>query len=317
MPGATSGKLLPLLERLSGKRGGPDFGLCYNPECIALGSVIRDFLYPDMFLIGEVDSRAGEMLEKLHMTVSPGTPVERMNLVNAELTKIGDNTYVTTKIAYANMLAEVNERLDCAAVDVVTDAIGRDSRIGRKYLKGALGYGGPCFPRDNVAFDRVGHLVGLDLELTKATQKSNARQAVRVAERALALAPENGLIVVLGMAYKPDTPVIEESQGVKIAAELVRRGAKVTVHDPKALPGARAELGDTVAYAGSIEQGLAEADVVVVATAWGEYKGLDPKALKQGAVVVDCWRLLPRQPFDQRGAYVTIGLGAGTRSDNP
>ncbi len=146
MPGTTGGELLPLLESVSGKRCGPDFGLCYNPEFIALGSVIRDFLHPDMFPVGEVDERAGQMLEDIHKTVAPDAPVERMNFVNAELTKIAVNTYVTTKITYANMLAEVCERLDGADVDVVTGALGRDSRIGRKYLKGSAGLRRSLFP---------------------------------------------------------------------------------------------------------------------------------------------------------------------------
>jgi len=191
----------------------------------------------------------------------------------------------------------------------VTGALGRDTRIGRKYLKGALGYGGPCFPRDNVALDRLGDLCGLDLELTKATQKANAKQAVRVAERVLDLAPHNGVIAVLGMAYKPDTPVAEESQGVKIAAELVRRNANVTVHDPKALPHARAQLGDAVVYADSLEESLREADVVIIATAWEDYKQLAPSHLKAGATVVDCWRILPRERFERPGSYVAMGFG--------
>lgn len=309
MPGTTGGELQAELESVSGKRCGPDFGLCYNPEFIALGSVIRDMLNPDMFLVGEVDQRAGDMLERIHKSVVPDAPVERMNFVNAELAKIGVNTFVTTKIAYANMLAEVCENLEGADVDVVTTAIGRDSRIGRKYLKGALGYGGPCFPRDNVAFDRVGELCGLDLDLTKATQRANARQAIRVAAKAAALNSQNGTVAVLGLSYKPDTPVIEESQGLKIVKELVRRNVNVTVHDPIALPGVRAELGDSVVYAESFAQGVREADVVVVATAWEEYKSLEPGSLKAGAIVIDCWRILQRAPFERNGCYVTIGVG--------
>ncbi len=107
MPGTTGGELLTELERVSGKRCGQDFGLCYNPEFIALGSVIRDMLNPDMILVGEVDQRAGDTLERIHKSVVHTAPVERMNFVNAELTKISINTFVTTKIAYANMLAEV------------------------------------------------------------------------------------------------------------------------------------------------------------------------------------------------------------------
>ena len=156
MPGSTGGKLLPALEAHSGKKCGEGFGLCYNPEFIALGSVIRDMLNPDMILIGESDERSGEILEKLYTGVCDSNPhIRRMNHVNAELTKISVNTFVTTKISYANMLAQVCETLPGADVDVVTSAIGCDSRIGQKYLKGALGYGGPCFPRDNLAFSAL------------------------------------------------------------------------------------------------------------------------------------------------------------------
>ncbi|HYT93579.1 MAG TPA: nucleotide sugar dehydrogenase, partial [Gemmataceae bacterium] len=150
MPGSTGGALLPALEKYSGKQCGPDFGLCYNPEFIALGSVVRDMLNPDMILIGEFDARCGAILEELYTGVCDSHPrINRMNFVNAELTKLSVNTFVTTKISYANMLAEVCETLPGAEVDVVTSAIGCDTRIGQKYLKGAMGYGGPCFPRDN------------------------------------------------------------------------------------------------------------------------------------------------------------------------
>ena len=144
--------MLPILERESGKKAGKDFGLCYSPEFIALGSIIRDFLNPDFTLLGEFDERCGAHLEEVYKRVmGPDTPCARMSLENAELTKISVNTYVTTKITFANMLAEMCEKLPGGNVDVVTNALGLDSRIGRKYLTGSIGYGGPCFPRDNVA----------------------------------------------------------------------------------------------------------------------------------------------------------------------
>ena len=111
---------MPALEAHSGKKCGRDFGLCYNPEFIALGSVIRDMLNPDMILIGESDARSGELLEKLYTGVCDSNPrIQRMNFVNAELTKLSVNTFVTTKISYANMLAQVCERLPGADADVV------------------------------------------------------------------------------------------------------------------------------------------------------------------------------------------------------
>jgi len=129
MPGSTGSALLPALEKSSGKRCGQDFGLCYNPEFIALGSVIHDMLHPDLVLIGESDERSGKLLASLHQGVCNNTPdIRRMNYVNAELTKLSVNTSVTTKISYANMLAEVCESLEDADVNVVTSALGWSSR---------------------------------------------------------------------------------------------------------------------------------------------------------------------------------------------
>lgn len=157
MPGSTGGVLRQTLERASGRTVGSDLGLCYNPEFIALGTVVRDMLYPDMILIGESDPKAGDMLESVYRgSTESGPEFQRMNWVNAELCKIAVNTYVTTKISYANMIADMCDHLDGADADVVTDALGADSRIGKKYIKGAIGYGGPCFPRDNKAFAALG-----------------------------------------------------------------------------------------------------------------------------------------------------------------
>jgi UDPglucose 6-dehydrogenase len=147
MPGSMDGPIREALERASGRRVGADLGLCYNPEFIALGSVVSNMLEPDFLLIGENDARSGALVASVYESVCPNhPPARRMNFVNAELAKISVNTFVTTKISYANMLADICDRLPGADVDVVAEAVGSDSRIGRKYLRGAVGYGGPCFP---------------------------------------------------------------------------------------------------------------------------------------------------------------------------
>src|ERR1035438_3914557 len=252
MPGSTAAGLVPALEAHSGKTCGLDFGVCYNPEFIALGSVIRDMLYPDMILIGESDERSGKMLEDLYTHVCESNPrINRMNYVNAELTKLSVNTFVTTKISYANMLAEVCETLPGADVDTVTSAIGCDTRIGQKYLKGALGYGGPCFPRDNKAFSALARANGAPALLAEATDAMNRRQVPRLAELILSRLPENGTAGILGLSYKPDTGVIEESQGVALAKYLLQSGAKVVVYDPEAMDNAKAHLAGRVTFARS------------------------------------------------------------------
>jgi UDPglucose 6-dehydrogenase len=283
MPGSTGGEIRAALEHASGRRVGEAVGLTYNPEFIALGSVVRDLLHPDMLLIGQSDARAGDV------------PVQRMSWVNAELTKIAVNTFVTTKISYANMLAEICERLPGADVDVVTAALGKDSRIGAKYLKGALGYGGPCFPRDNVAFTAMARQLGAPADIAEATDAINHRQADRAVRLVARLARPPAAVAVLGLAYKPQTPVVEESQGIMIARGLLREGFEVIVADPLALDGASAVLGDTVVAVDSAEAAIAAAEVVVIATPAAEFTELAPSAFTQGGtrrIVLDCWRAL-------------------------
>ena len=163
-----------LLERTSGKICAKDFGLCYNPDFIALGSVVRDFLNPDMILIGESDKKAGDALENIHKNLINNKPnIHRMSFYNAELTKIALNSYCTLKITFANTLAEICENMPGGNVDHVTDALGDDSRIGRKYLKGGLSYGGPCFPRDNRAFAKSAEKFGCNTPLAVRTDQIN------------------------------------------------------------------------------------------------------------------------------------------------
>ena len=153
LPGSTEYGILPILERESGKKLG-DFGLCYNPEFIALGTVIRDFLNPDFVLIGESDQFAGAQVARIYGQVcksdqshwTPSQPMVHMSIPSAELAKIAINGFVTTKIAYANMLSDLCEKTPGANVDDVTRALGMDRRIGPKYLKAGMGYGGPCVP---------------------------------------------------------------------------------------------------------------------------------------------------------------------------
>ena len=205
MPGSTGGIVRETLERASGKRVGRDFGLCYNPEFIALGSVIHDFLNPDFLLIGESDPQSGDILEALYRQVCENQPgVARMNFVNAEIAKLSVNTYVTTKISFANMLARICEALPDADVDVVSGALGLDTRIGIKYLKGAVGYGGPCFPRDNRALVALARQLGAPADIAHVTDSFNRAQVSWLAdlvERALEPGSPAG---ILGLTYKPE-----------------------------------------------------------------------------------------------------------------
>jgi UDPglucose 6-dehydrogenase len=310
MPGSVGGPIRQRLERASGRKVGPDIGLCYNPEFIALGDVINGLLHPDFVLIGESDQKAGDILEGIYRkVVGPQANVARMNFVNAELTKISVNTYVTMKISFANMLGEICDRLEGADVSVVADAIGRDTRIGKKYLKPAVGYGGPCFPRDTIAFGRVAHLVGSTADLALSTDTINRRQIARLTELVSDLIPVGGTVAVLGMSYKPSTPVIEESQGVMLAKSLKDAGFAVVAHDPMASGPAKTVLGDAARFFTTARETIAQADAVVIITPWPEYAQISPDWVDHGRTrfIIDCWRQLAPASFADRCQVVRLG----------
>jgi UDPglucose 6-dehydrogenase len=321
MPGSTGGELRQALEQSSGRRVGDTLGLCYNPEFIALGSVIRDMLRPDFILIGESDQRAGDVLEAVYQEFCENQPpVRRMNFVNAELTKISVNTFVTTKISYANMLADICDRLPGADVDVVTGAIGADSRIGAKYLRGAVGYGGPCFPRDNVAFSALARHVGAKADIAEATDRINRFQVERLVSVVQMHMPRGGRVGILGLSYKPNTGVIEESQSVQLAAFLARDGYSVTVYDPQAMAAAMSVLGSTVSAANTAADCARVSDLLVIATPWSEFREFEPECLKRDGspvTIIDLWRILPRAAFADIAKVVYIGLGADASAGAP
>jgi UDPglucose 6-dehydrogenase len=319
MPGSCEGEIRPALEHASGRRVGETLGLCYSPEFIALGSVIRDMLEPDMVLIGESDTRAGDVHERLYRGVCENDPpFRRMSLVNAELTKIAVNTYVTMKISYANTLADMCERLPGADVQVVTDALGLDTRIGAKYLRGALAYGGPCFPRDNKAFGVLARDLGAEPLLAEATDAVNTAQTDRLARVVQSRLQAGNAVGILGLSYKPDTSVVEESAGIALARLLGAAGYEVRVYDPVATDAAVDALGGLAKGSSSVAELLAQSDVAVIATPWPEFAELPTDALereRRRTVVIDCWRVLPDEA--NGGPIEVVRLGRPLEEASP
>jgi UDPglucose 6-dehydrogenase len=313
LPGSTDYVVRPLLEQASGKQCGRDFGLCYSPEFIALGSVIRDFLNPDFLLIGECEETAGNELAVFYRdSMGIRAPVARMSPVNAELTKIALNSYVTTKITFANLLAEVCERLPGGDVDAVSSALGLDSRVGPKYLKGGLGYGGPCFPRDNHALAHLLDRIGVCADLPRTVERLNRNQPERVLNLVRSLVPDTrAKVTVLGLAYKPNTNVVEESQGIEIARRLAESGYSVVVFDPVAMDSARKVLGSLVAYAGSVAECLIGSAVVVVTSDVPEFATITHQLQECSArpVLIDAWRVLRSQLGPETPSYKAVGMG--------
>ncbi len=314
MPGSTDGEIRQALENASGRSVGPHLGLCYNPEFIALGSVIRDMLHPDMILIGESDAKAGQMLEDIYKTSTESNPeIHRMACVNAELTKISVNTYVTTKISYANMISDMCDHLPGADAHVVNRAVGADSRVGRKYLKSAVGYGGPCFPRDNKAFAALGRHLGVRCDLAEATDLINDYQLDRMMEAIEANLTPGGTVAVLGLSYKPHTVVVEAAHGLLLADRLAKAGQAVVVYDPLATDNAQRLLPASVDFANSATDAVRQADVVIVMTPSPEYaeiSGQDFTADDRQRVVIDPWNVISPETAAYAQRYIVPGRSA-------
>lgn len=299
LPGASELSVVPVLEAASGKQCGRDFGYCYSPEFIALGSVISDFLNPDFVLIGEADTRSGDELTAFYRRLIE-SPVEiaRMSCTNAELSKLCVNTYVTMKIAFANTVAEICQQMPGGDVDVVTSALGLDSRIGPRYLKGAMGYGGPCFPRDNIALTYLAESMGVSALLAESTDTLNRQRAEQIISLLIGEVESSATVAILGLSYKPGTEVIEESQGMYLARALLGKGYNVLVHDPLALDRVRGEFGTDVQYAETLSEVAAQAEAIVVANPDRTFGRLGEQRFPQRdrpVFVLDCWRLMRDQ----------------------
>jgi len=307
MPGTTGGVVQAALERASGKRAGRDFGLCYSPEFVALGSVVKNSLRPDFVLIGESDERSGSLLASIYQRVCENQPpAARMNFVNAELTKLAVNTFVTTKITYSNTLARMCEQLPGADVDIVTNALGLDTRIGPRYLKGAIGYGGPCFPRDNVALATLARQLGVAALVAEATNTANREAVSWLAGLVQQHVRPGSTVGILGLSYKADTDVIEESPGVLLAQTLLSRGTPILAYDPIAVSAARQVLQGPIRFAESATAVVQGSHTVVLATPWPAFAALPPETLRH-RVVIDCWRLLDPVALPHDTVYVPTG----------
>jgi UDPglucose 6-dehydrogenase len=214
------------------------------------------------------------------------------------------------KISFANELAAICERIPGADVDVVTTAIGADARVGRKYLKGGLGFGGPCFPRDNLAFQRCAEDAGTRAHLSPRVVEVNREIVTRLFVMVGAHATPGSTVALLGLSYKPGTHIIEESQPVMLAERLLDAGYVVRMHDPKAMASASAALRGRGIYCDCPYEAVADASVVVMLTPWPEYSQLNIDRLEDRAgsapLLIDCWRIYRNASF-RKFTYQAFG----------
>ena len=289
-PGACDSVLIPMLEKELGGRCGRDFGFLYNPEFIALGNVVNGLLDPDLVLIGESDPESGAALAALYQKYTRSRPqISRMSIVSAELAKISLNSFITLKISFTNQLRLIAEKFPRADIHAVLEAIGSDTRIGKKYLRAGLSYGGPCFPRDNRLVAYTARQVGLSAPLAEASDAVNEQTKTNLVEKVKALVGRDETVAVLGLSYKPDTYITEESAGLHLAQQLKRQGYRVIVHDFAARPSNSPNLHEfeLVDQVGQLAA-RHELKLAVICCPWPGYKDL---SLPPGARVLAAWKL--------------------------
>jgi len=215
--------------------------------------------------------------------------IARMSLVSAELTKISVNSYITMKISFTNQLRMIAEQFPKANIHEILEAIGSDSRIGQKYLRAGLSFGGPCFPRDNRLLAYIARQAGVQAPLAEASDEVNRLTNLDLFEKVQKMVSKTDTVAVLGLTYKPDTYVTEESAGLYLAQQLKRHGYRVVVHDY----GARPEIApsmhefDHLADPAVLEQ-RADVKLAVICCPWPQYRSVK---FAPGTRVLSPWKL--------------------------
>ena len=286
MPGTCDGIIRETIERISGQKLGTKISLCYNPEFIALGSVINDMQYPDMHLLGASDDRAGDLVQSvLSSMVLKSVPCKRLNLLEAEIVKISVNNYVTMKISFANSLMQLAESLGEVDIDKVTTAIGMDTRIGNKYMRSAAPYGGPCFPRDTRAMTFLFSNAGIPWSLSDVTEKLNTNHIRFIAEKVLSGIANEQKVGILGISYKSGTPVMEDSPGVAIAKFMHSKGYQLVSWDDE-----KAIIPDVAKPISNFEEFIETSDFIVVTRPFSNSSQIMKKIEDRNKPYLDLWR---------------------------
>lgn len=307
MPGSIVDSFIPLIENITNWKINEHFGVCHIPDFVALGKVIEGFENPEMVVLGESDKKAGDIAEKLYKKIiTNNPPIHRLTLQETEIAKVSLNAYVTMKLSFANFLANICERVDNANVDKITAAIGADKRISPYFIKGGLAFGGTCFPRDTWAFIKFSDKLGLNAVHIKATQKINDNQNTHLFQYVNKF--EKHKISVLGLSFKPGSPVITESASVILVQKLIDIGKEVHVYDPLCLKQVKDVFGNKIKYCNTVKECIEETELSVVALQYEEFKEIsDNWSNKKDFVLIDCWRYLDGNKFEKI-QYHSLGV---------
>ena len=280
-PGMTEEVVIPILEK-GGKKAGQDFGVCMTPEFLTEGRGINNFMNPDRIIIGEYDTRSGDVIENLHQGLD--APILRTDLSTAEMIKLASNAFLATKISYINEIGNICKQLGIDTYDVAR-GMGLDDRIGYKFLNAGIGFGGSCLPKDLKILISGAEKAGYQPELLQSVvilNETQARKPVELLKKHISL--KGATVGILGLAFKPGTDDIRDSRAIQIVRILRDEGAGIKAYDPLALD-KFLELFPEVNPVSAQE--AIDSDAVLIHTEWREFEKLDYR----GRIAIDGRRI--------------------------
>jgi UDPglucose 6-dehydrogenase len=296
-----------------------DFDVVSNPEFLREGVAVEDFMKPDRVVIGTTSERAMKIMGELYAPfVRQGNPVLFMDERSAELTKYAANSFLATKISFMNEIAQLCERLG-ADVDQVRKGIGSDERIGRRFLFPGIGYGGSCFPKDVQALVKSSNEIKYDFKILNAVMDVNEKQKLHLLPKIKKYF--NGSLkgrhfAIWGLAFKPNTDDIREAPALYMIEALLAEGATVTAFDPEAMNNVKSTMGEKIGYAENQYSALDNADALIIATEWSEFRTPDfGKIIShlKGKAIFDGRNLFDTSKIMEYGFYYeSIGRPAST-----
>jgi len=311
------------------------FDVVSNPEFLREGTAIADFLHPDRIVIGAGNERAAGVLRRIYEPLTGGSYYSQPESIpgacnashparllvtsaqSAEIIKHASNAFLALKISFINAVANLAEALD-ADIEDIAAGMGLDSRIGPRFLRAGLGYGGSCFPKDVAAFHWVAQQRGVDFQLLQEVRKINEAQKDLFFNKVLsALWTLRGKrLAALGLAFKGDTDDVRESPAIDVIRRLLEAGATVTAYDPAAMERAQAVLppSEKLRYAADLYEAAKDADAVLILTDWKEFAAIDLVRLKQAVrfpIVIDGRNLYkPQEMLNHGFTYLSVGRPA-------
>jgi UDPglucose 6-dehydrogenase len=304
VPAKTGEKIKNLLAEINPQI---KFYVASNPEFLREGCAIEDFMQPDRIVIGYDDDQAKKILEEIYQYF-PASKIFHTDIVTAELIKYGSNSFLATKIAFVNELADLCENVGGNIKDLAI-AMGQDSRIGEKFLNPGPGFGGSCFPKDILALLNIAKNNNANLSLIDAVVKSNNNRKNLMVKKIINILDgkvKNKKIIWLGLAFKANTDDIRYSPSIAIAKELAKMDTQIFTHDFQAQINAKKELSDfnNIHFIDDIWQAIANCDLMVIATEWEQYRKLDLAKLKRIAPqikIVDLRNILDKNELKKHG----------------